>query len=281
MPKGKAWVWAAACGVLWTACGDKPSYSSIREKAAKRGSREYQNELGVVFQTGKNGETNYVKALAWYTASATATNHVVADGEDLVDLLTRYRVRAADLREIEENKKAVPNWARLPVGKTIVIPGFPEAMYNVGAIFEIRHSELGIKTKKEAFSKAAEWYEKGAEAGFVRAQFAFGHALEHGNGVAKDPKKASNWYLLSAKQGMAPAQENLGKLYLTGYGGIEERQLPDAYLWLSIAANTLKKEGNEPGEGLLKVIKDCRKTLPPDALVRMNRLIADFKPLEN
>ena len=279
MPRGKVWMVGLLLALV--ACGDKPSYSSIRQKAAERGSREYQNELGVVFQTGRNGETNYVKALAWYTAAATPTNHVVAEGEVLVDLLTRYRMRSDELRKVEANQKVVSNWARLPEGETIVIPGSPQAMYNVGAIYEVRHNELGIKTKAEAYKKAAEWYHKGAEAGFVRAQFAYGYALEHGQGVAKDPKKAANWYLLSAKQGMAAAQENLGKLYLTGYGGLEERQLPDAYLWLSIAANSLTKEGNDPGDDLKRVIADCRKALPPDAQARMNRLIEDFKPLEN
>jgi TPR repeat protein len=274
--------------VLVLACGKQRGFDSIREEAAELGNRHYQNQMGVIYQTGEEGETNYVKALKWYIAAATPTNHVIQEGETLVNILTQFRVSSWDLKKNEGNKSnpALLNEEKkvdlstLKPGTKIVIPGSPQAMYNVGAIYEVRYKELGLK-QEDALEKAVEWHANGAEAGFIRAQFAYGYAFEHGQGVEKDLKQAGIWYELSAKQGLAAAQERLGQLHVTGFGDINNRSLPEAYLWLSIAEKALKSEGKTPGKGLTKAINTCRSSLPADERVRTDRLIDDFKALEN
>ena len=274
---------AIAMGLLLAlglACGKQRGFDSIREEAAELGNRHYQNQMGVIYQTGEEGETNYVKALKWYIAAATPTNHVVRDGEKLVDILKQFHVSSGELKKNKVNQTNKVDLVKLKPGTKIEIPGSPQAMYNVGAIYEVRYAELGFKDKKEAQEKAAEWYAKGADAGFVRAQFAYGYALEHGQGVEKDLKQAGNWYELSAKQGLASAQGRLAQLHFNGFGDDKKRNLIDAYLWYGITEKTLKAEGRKLDQDLAKAIDTCRRSLPAGDQVRVDRLIEDFKAQE-
>ena len=274
---------AIAMGLLLAlglACGKQRGFDSIREEAAELGNRHYQNQMGVIYQTGEEGETNYVKALKWYIAAATPTNHVVRDGEKLVDILKQFHVSSGELKKNKVNQTNKVDLVKLKPGTKIEIPGSPQAMYNVGAIYEVRYAELGFKDKKEAQEKAAEWYAKGADAGFVRAQFAYGYALEHGQGVKKDLKQAGNWYELSAKQGLASAQGRLAQLHFNGFGDDKKRNLIDAYLWYGITEKTLKAEGRKLDQDLAKAIDTCRRSLPAGDQVRVDRLIEDFKAQE-
>ena len=265
---------------LGAACGKQRGFDSIREEAAERGNRHYQNQMGLILQTGKEGETNYVEALRWYVAASTPTNHVVQKGELLVDILKRYRILNKNLTNNVVNVANKINFRKpLKAGTKIVIPGYGPAMYNAGAIYEVRYKELGLK-QKAALTNAAHWYAKGSDAGFVRAQFAYGYALEHGQGVTMNLEQAANNYELSANQGMAAAQERLGNLHLTGFGS-QGRSLPDAYRWLSIAQQSLKGEGGQPAPDLLKAIATCRRSLTADELARQNQLIRAFKAVEN
>jgi TPR repeat protein len=62
-----------------------------------------------------------------------------------------------------------------------------------------------------------------------------------GQGVKQDYKAAINWYRLSAEQGHAKAQVNLGVLYGTGKG--VSRNPVYAHMWGNIAASNGKKNG--------------------------------------
>jgi TPR repeat protein len=44
----------------------------------------------------------------------------------------------------------------------------------------------------------------------------------NGHGVTQDYKTAIKWYRLSAEQGNASAQLNLGAMYANGYGTIQD-----------------------------------------------------------
>jgi len=270
---------------LGLACGKQRGFDSIREEAAGRGNRHYQNQMGVIYQTGKDGdgkkwETDYVKALNWFIAAGTPTNHVVQKGEKVVDLLKRYRVFFKDLKNNKANRTNGVDFVNMKPGTRVEIPGFGPAMYNAGAIYETRYEDLGFKKKEDALEKAAEWYAKGAEAGFIRAQFAYGYALEYGQGVKRDLKQAGNWYELSAKQGLAAAQGRLAQLHFTGFGDSKKRNLIDAYLWYGITKKTLQSEGKELDPALEKAFNTCQRSLPAGDQSRVDRLIQDFRALE-
>ena len=210
---------------LGIACSDQPSFDSYRKRAAKTGHREYQNELGKIYQVGSEGETNLISALNWYIAAATPTNHVVQKGENLVDIVSRYKLKTY---QIKASNKGL-DLQGLETGTKLTIPGLPEAMYNAGALYEI-----GGNGVDRNFAEAAKWYHHGAEAGYPEAQFSYGYALEKGQGVFSiDYKQAANWYKLSAEQGLPIAQSNLANLYFHGLG--VKKNFSEAYKWFGIA----------------------------------------------
>ena len=140
---------------LGIACSDQPGFDSYRERAAKIGHREYQNELGKIYQVGSEGETNFISALKWYIAAATPTNHVVQEKENLIDIVSRYKLKSY---QIKASNKGL-DLQNLEVGTKLTIPGLPEAMYNAGALYEI-----GGNGVDRNFAEAAKWYHHGAEA---------------------------------------------------------------------------------------------------------------------
>lgn len=67
------------------------------------------------------------------------------------------------------------------------------------------------------------------------AQFFLAKRLQKGEGVAVDSKKAVYWYTEAAKHDIAPAQLNLGIMYLKGEGVPADKQ--KARFWLEKAAH--------------------------------------------
>jgi len=55
-----------------------------------------------------------------------------------------------------------------------------------------------------------------------------------GEGLAQNYSDAVNWYLRSAEQGQAKAQNSLGRMYAGGVGVEQDDAL--AHLWFSLAA---------------------------------------------
>ena len=66
--------------------------------------------------------------------------------------------------------------------------------------------------------KAVEFFTLAANQGYAQAQNNLGALYKRGTGVAKDLKKAAELYTLAANQGNAKAQFNLGELYTQGAG---------------------------------------------------------------
>lgn len=87
------------------------------------------------------------------------------------------------------------------------------------ALFEIgsRYAD-GRGVAKDA-KKATEWYRKAADAGFAPAQFRLGSLYEKGIGVERSPDNAKTLYQLAAEQGNASAMHNLAVLFAMGAAG--------------------------------------------------------------
>ena len=107
--------------------------------------------------------------------------------------------------------------------------GDPEAMTNVGTLYN-----LGLGVKRD-FGKAAEWYEKAAQLGFVLAQFNLANLYYNGQGVSRDLKQAARWYTAAAQGGHAKAQLYLAQMY-EGGDGVDENQ-ETALAWYQKAAD--------------------------------------------
>jgi uncharacterized protein len=98
-----------------------------------------------------------------------------------------------------------------------------------------------LKSAQEAYAKgdhaaAAQEFLALAEQGDSNAQASLGALYEAGDGVAKDPDQARQWYEKSAEQGNDNGQYRLGSLYFNGTG--VEKDLVTACTWFSIATNS-------------------------------------------
>jgi TPR repeat protein len=70
--------------------------------------------------------------------------------------------------------------------------------------------------------------------GNAGAQHNLGDAYYNGKGVAKDYKKAIEWWYKAATQGLWQAQYNLGVMYKNGYGVAKDYR--QALYWYKKAA---------------------------------------------
>ena len=264
--------------MLSVACSEPEGYDAYRERTAQYGNRRFQNEQGIFHQK----EGDHALTLQWYIAAGTPTNHVVKPKETAVDIVSRYDVFLRAIKNDSGNKSV--DFENLTTNTKIIIPGLPNAMYNVGALCERSikekfHKDLGLDSIEQAEREAVKWYKLGAEAGMGMAQLSYGYALEFGlGGVTKDLKEAGNWYEQSAKKGLSVAQENFANLHFNGFGDPAKRDYPIAYLWYSIAAKTLIAKGKEPSKDLNNAIRACRRFLTKDESSRVDRLAAAFKP---
>ncbi len=101
--------------------------------------------------------------------------------------------------------------------------------------------------------------QKAAEAGDVQAQFKLGATYANGDeGLPQDYVAAARWYQQAAAAGFAPAQLNLGNLYMAGRGVV--RDVNVALSWWRKAA----EQGNGAAQGNLGQTFLAGRLVPPD-----------------
>ncbi len=71
---------------------------------------------------------------------------------------------------------------------------------------------------EQDFKEASRWYTLSAQQGLADAQNNLGILYERGLGVPQDFKEAFKWFSAAARQGYFAAQNNLGTLYDRGLG---------------------------------------------------------------
>lgn len=76
-------------------------------------------------------------------------------------------------------------------------------------------------------------------------------AVKHmtGNGANVDPSEAARLFTLAARQGYAPAQRQLGQMYLRGHGVAKSKVL--AHSWLNLASRDPGAEGRQAREEMM------------------------------
>lgn len=94
-----------------------------------------------------------------------------------------------------------------------------------------------------------------ASQGNYHAQFFLAKRLQKGLGVAKDASKAVYWYTRAAEQDIAPAQLNLGIMYLRGEG--VKADMAQGRKWLEKAAHL----GDNRASYALAMIDEKQKRL--------------------
>ena len=107
------------------------------------------------------------------------------------------------------------------------------------------------------------WYRLAAEQGKASAQYNLGWMYDTGQGVLQDYKTAVKWYKLAAEQGYASAQFNLGAMHGKGQGII--RDYVYAHMWGNIA---LSIGGRDKG----KVRDFVAKKMTPSQIAEAQKL---------
>lgn len=128
--------------------------------------------------------------------------------------------------------------------QSMAAQGDPDAMTKVGQLYE-----LGYGAKRD-FDKAAEWYAKAAQLGFVVAQYNLANLYYDGRGVSRDKKQAARWYTAAAQGGHAKSQFYLAQMYMDGDGIDESKETGIA--WFQKAADLgLPEAQHELGRRLI------------------------------
>ncbi len=140
--------------------------------------------------------------------------------------------------------------------------------------------DLGIAAYERGHYTVALYdFETRANQGDKVAQFCLAYMLKHGMGVrAPKPNEALKWYEKSAEQGYAPAQNNLGFLYVrraeaTKSQDLKMRNLKNAEKWFKLAA----EQGYAPAQFNLYIILDKQEVL--DWLVKAAK--QGYAPAQN
>ena len=96
-----------------------------------------------------------------------------------------------------------------------------------------------------------------------------GTVYQEGNGVPQDYKEAFKWYRLSAEQGIALAQYNLGVMCATGQGVLQDYAL--AHMWWNIC-------GSNGDKDCVKNRNIVEKKMSPSQIEEAQRLARNWKP---
>jgi len=96
------------------------------------------------------------------------------------------------------------------------------AQYNLGIFYD--NKEAKTKTKIKYQKQAVDWYTKAAEQGLASAQFNLGRMYVTGKGITRDVELGVSWQLQAAEQGLAAAQFAMGKRYFSGAGLTQDYQ---------------------------------------------------------
>lgn len=125
----------------------------------------------------------------------------------------------------------------------------------------------GLGVAKD-LKKAADWYRRASEQGERGALNNLGLMYQKGDGVPQNHQEAFKLYSLSANQGFPLGQRNLGAMYSGGMG--VEKNAVFAYQWLSLAA----AQGDE---GAKPFLEHLEKTMAPDEIDEARSLAKRWK----
>lgn len=168
------------------------------EKAAKKGLKEAQYNLGVLYYEGLGVKKNYQTAVRYYELAAAQ-----GEREAQNSLAVAYQFGEG----VEQDEKMAANFYRLASEQ-----GLEAAQYNLALLYcEGEGVEKDEKT-------AAFYFKLAAKQGNKEAQYALADMYKNGKGVGKDEKTAVRFYQLAAEQGVGDAQYYLAKAYQHGQG---------------------------------------------------------------
>jgi len=235
---------------------DEARAAQLFEKAAEKGNRRAQLNIGTLYWRGQGVPRDLVLARAWLEKAATDGNvHAIyalgramsesappanADPTRAADLFRqaaerghmfaalRYGMALAEGAGVKKDQAAAQRWF-----VTAQQNGVPEGALAMGDMLA-RTPATRDKAANEKMLKAAiSWYEMAANSGVPSGQFKLANAYLAGSGIPRDPGQAQFWYGRAAQQGLPEAQQALGVMLLTGSAGTSDPV--EAFKWLYLA----------------------------------------------
>ena len=202
------------------------------KKAAEKGYRDWQCNLGNCYCYGHGVEKDIVEANRWYEKSAKqgsaqaqfnfGLSYYKGEGveKDLSKAMHLFRMSAeqgdADAqlhvgRCLEETNAS--NEEIETAYRKAAEMGQPEAQCFLGEWYYYGERELAVD-----IGETYKWWRKAAERGYYQAQYKMGDCYDFGRGVERDTKEAVKWFKRSASKDYIPAVYALGLCYYFGNG---------------------------------------------------------------
>ena len=113
-----------------------------------------------------------------------------------------------------------------------------------------------------------------AEDGDPTAQSLIAMIYELGEGIARQPMLAAQWYERAARAGHPPSQYQLGRLYRDGVGVNQNDS--QAFAWFSLAADSIPKDATDANSAT-RALKDLVSGFDPKALSAARRRLDDIR----
>ncbi|MEO7309812.1 MAG: tetratricopeptide repeat protein [Chitinophagaceae bacterium] len=178
--------WAAAC----------------YKDAAAAGMAEAQNNLGMLYYSGRGVAQSYTEAARLFQQAA--DQKYAKAQSNLADIyFTGRGVDKSEATAFKYYKLAADN-------------GIAAALYSQAYMLE-----NGLGGADKDMEKAAKLYAKAADKDDLDAQNKMGEMYETGIGEKTDINRAVTWYQKAAAHSNAKAQYNLGRLYRDGTGVVQ------------------------------------------------------------
>jgi TPR repeat protein len=108
-----------------------------------------------------------------------------------------------------------------------------------------------------------------AEQGHASAQYNLGLMYANGQGVPQDFKEAVKWWKLSAEQGFGNAQYDLGMMYYDGIGVPQDYAL--AHMWFNLS-------GSSGDDNYVAMRNITEKKMSPSQIEKAQEMARNWKP---
>jgi TPR repeat protein len=235
---------------------DDARAAQLFEKAAEKGNRRAQLNIGTLYWRGQGVPRDLIQARAWLEKAAADGNvHAIyalgramsesappasADPARAADLFRqaaerghmfaalRYGMALADGAGVKKDQAAAQRWFL-----TAQQNGVPEGALAMGDMLARAPATRDKAANEKMLKTAISWFEMAANSGVPSGQFKLANAYLAGSGVARDPGQAQFWYGRAAQQGLPEAQQALGVMLLTGTAGATDPV--EAFKWLYLA----------------------------------------------
>ena len=189
-------------GMKAFARGDYETAFKLLSPLAEQGDAHAQNDIGVMYYTGKGAPQDNSKAIGWYRKAA-------EQGYDDA----QYR-----LGFMYDNGPGAPqDYAEaIKWYKKAAEQGHADAQYNVALMLDSGRGAL------QDYDQAVKWYKKSAEQGHAEAQYNLALMYSFGQGTPQDYVEAHKWSEISAARSVDEARD----LALTLRDQVAEKMTP-------------------------------------------------------